>query len=743
MVSLAAQRFIAQVLEEAHNTHKLRQMAPAAKLKEQGFDPKDKRDMLSVEDLVKALGEHGVKLGRAPYYTTAKPHSMQAHVVTAAGDGVAPAVLLSLPASGGLTAAAAAAAAAARQPPAQYLFNVPEGFARLVLEHKLRPGAGLRAAFAPEPAALSGFGGLVMRLRGEGHSQLHVVGPPGTQAAVCSLRHFIHWRHPAVVLEEASHWEAPLLYQDDRIAVAALWKPPLVAGMWPAPGWLQQAQPSDPSEPGAMEAGSSDGSSSSSSEESSSNQLLLLTNLHSRAAATQLQQHPALALLAQQPERVAAVLHLAAPGVAGSRALRQLCQQLRPAVQGPAAGQQLLLEQPGAHGSGQAIGHLASARTTAKLNLVSSRLFPLPAGVPLASGNAHGSGSSGPEVLFLGTGSAEPSKYRGASAIQLRLSCGQSLLMDCGEGTLGALCRAHGTAAALRHVASLGCLWVSHRHADHMSGVLPLLAAYPASLPPLLVVGPRSLRDWLAEAAAPLGLAGRYLFVHCAELNQPGHWARHALQRHLGVCGIQCVPVRHCSDAYGLVLKHEEGWSLVYSGDTQPCQQLVQAGRGCSLLIHEATFEPCLESQARAKRHSTTAEALEIAQRMGAYRCILTHFSQRYPKWPEGLPLAADAPPTASASEQRTENGSTDAAGAAAVPAAAAAGATAAVAFDGMRVPLALLPVLPALMPAVQAALADVEEEEEKEEEQQEQQEREQQQVASGGDGDDSTPSAV
>lgn len=47
----------------------------------------------------------------------------------------------------------------------------------------------------------------------------------GTQAAVCSLRHFIHWRHPAVVLEEASPWEAPLLYQasgTDWIGVQAL-----------------------------------------------------------------------------------------------------------------------------------------------------------------------------------------------------------------------------------------------------------------------------------------------------------------------------------------------------------------------------------------------------------------------------------------------------------------------------------------------------------------------------------------
>ena len=150
---------------------------------------------------------------------------------------------------------------------------------------------------------------------------------------------------------------------------------------------------------------------------------------------------------------------------------------------------------------------------------------------------------------------------------------------------MGGGCRAHGTAAALRHVASLGCVWVSHRHAgeggrrclpprnalllsahpasssgsraaplcslltlsicqpalskgpvacphllaDHMSGVLPLLAAYPASLPPLLVVGPRSLRDWLAEAAPPLGLARRYLFVHCLELNQPGEGGRRSL----------------------------------------------------------------------------------------------------------------------------------------------------------------------------------------------------------------------
>ncbi|GFH06449.1 lactamase_B domain-containing protein [Haematococcus lacustris] len=52
-------------------------------------------------------------------------------------------------------------------------------------------------------------------------------------------------------------------------------------------------------------------------------------------------------------------------------------------------------------------------------------------------------------LLFLGTGSAEPSKYRSASGILLRCPGGQgSLLMDCGEGSWGQLLRWLGQDAA-------------------------------------------------------------------------------------------------------------------------------------------------------------------------------------------------------------------------------------------------------------------------------------------------------
>ncbi|CAG9466997.1 unnamed protein product [Pedinophyceae sp. YPF-701] len=135
------------------------------------------------------------------------------------------------------------------------------------------------------------------------------------------------------------------------------------------------------------------------------------------------------------------------------------------------------------------------------------------------------------------------------------------------------------------------------------------------------------------------------------------------------------VPVAHCHDAHALVLEHNDGWKLVYSGDTQPCARLAAAASGATLLIHEATFEPDLVDQARKKRHSTSAEALETSRASGAFRTVLTHFSQRYPGVPGGLPTTG---------------------GLHEVPI---------VAFDGTRVRFGDLPALPLTTPLIAAAL--------------------------------------
>jgi ribonuclease BN (tRNA processing enzyme) len=108
---------------------------------------------------------------------------------------------------------------------------------------------------------------------------------------------------------------------------------------------------------------------------------------------------------------------------------------------------------------------------------------------------------------------------------------------------------------------------------------------------------------------------------------------------------LSTVAVRHsCRDACGVIVENLSSppWKIVYSGDTRPCQALEAAGSDATLLLHEATFESSLDSEARFKQHSTTAEALGVGRNMGAYRVVLTHFSQRYAKVPVIKDVAED-----------------------------------------------------------------------------------------------------
>lgn len=56
------------------------------------------------------------------------------------------------------------------------------------------------------------------------------------------------------------------------------------------------------------------------------------------------------------------------------------------------------------------------------------------------------------QMLFLGTGCAEPSKYRGSSGVHLRLCNGRGALIDAGEGVHGQLVRHYGPALAQQQV---------------------------------------------------------------------------------------------------------------------------------------------------------------------------------------------------------------------------------------------------------------------------------------------------
>lgn len=104
--------------------------------------------------------------------------------------------------------------------------------------------------------------------------------------------------------------------------------------------------------------------------------------------------------------------------------------------------------------------------------------------------------------------------------------------------------------------------------------------------------------------------------------------------RTAGISELQSCFVKHCDGAQAVSLTFPTGFKFSYSGDCRPSKTFAQIGKDSTVLLHEATFDDELESDARTKKHSTTSEAIGVGVAMGARRILLTHFSQRYQKLP-------------------------------------------------------------------------------------------------------------
>ncbi|XP_072531225.1 zinc phosphodiesterase ELAC protein 2 [Salminus brasiliensis] len=303
-----------------------------------------------------------------------------------------------------------------------------------------------------------------------------------------------------------------------------------------------------------------------------------------------------------------------------------------------------------------------------------------------------------PEVVFLGTGSALPMKIRNVSGTLLNISPSQSLLLDCGEGTFCQLCRHYGNQVD-EMLAKLSTVFISHIHADHHTGLINLLLQRERAMKslgkaftPIYLVGPAGVMTWLNQ-----------YHHHCQEILSHINFipskclaegvevirfkTKSFIQATLKINDLskfQTCLVRHCRNAFACSLTHQSGWQLVFSGDTMPCEALVQMGKNATLLIHEATLEDGMEEQAIEKRHSTTSQAIDVGMKMNAEFTMLNHFSQRYAK----IPLFSDR------FNQRVG-----------------------ISFDHMRIRLGDFRILPRLLAPLKALFADeIEEMEEKKE---------------------------
>jgi ribonuclease BN (tRNA processing enzyme) len=241
------------------------------------------------------------------------------------------------------------------------------------------------------------------------------------------------------------------------------------------------------------------------------------------------------------------------------------------------------------------------------------------------------------ELTVLGCSGSGPGPQSPSSGYLVRTG-GGSLVMDLGNGTLGALHR-------YLDPFELDALVLSHLHPDHCADVASLVVyrryhpapPYPPAGHRLAVYGPVEAADRLAAqygaSAAERGdedLSDVLKFLVITD----------ETDTEVAGCRVRTRRTVHPCESYAIRVEYG-GRTLAYSGDTGACASLIELARGADVLLCEATWPqvgPHGEAQPEGV-HLSGREAGEHAAEAGVGRLLLTHI----PMWYDSAVVLAEA----------------------------------------------------------------------------------------------------
>ena len=235
-------------------------------------------------------------------------------------------------------------------------------------------------------------------------------------------------------------------------------------------------------------------------------------------------------------------------------------------------------------------------------------------------------------VILLGTGNPNPEPERSGPAVAV-VSGDRVYLVDCGPGVVRRAAQ-----AGLKMV-QLTRAFVTHLHSDHTVGYPDLIftPAVTGRLEPLEVYGPPGLQEmtshilqaWKQDMDIRLhGLEPSVprAYVVNAHDAKPGEIYRDVAVR------VVAIAVKHGTweFAYGYRFEAKDK-VIVISGDTTYSENLIQAAKGCDILIHEVYSQKGLEKRTpdwqryHAAFHTSGPDLGRLAAQVRPRKLVLYH----------------------------------------------------------------------------------------------------------------------
>jgi ribonuclease BN (tRNA processing enzyme) len=243
-------------------------------------------------------------------------------------------------------------------------------------------------------------------------------------------------------------------------------------------------------------------------------------------------------------------------------------------------------------------------------------------------------------LILLGTGGGPTPKAHRAAPAQALVVDGRIYVVDCGNGVARQMALA---GLALRDLAHV---FVTHHHSDHNADVGNLmLLAWAADLdsrvafhgpPPLARMMDQflALNDYdIAMRTADEGRPPLAELIATHEITGDGVVLEDDRVR------VTAALVDHPPVKPALAFRFDcPDRSIVFSGDTRPCENLVRLASGADVLVHEVMHLPSVdriafaESNAKTLRahilasHTSSDDVGAIATAAGVKTLVLTHF---------------------------------------------------------------------------------------------------------------------